>query len=83
MSERDGDREHDIDTEMPLPDGNGLGGTLPIYEGDQLEDHAPNTSDEVLEDEQDVQSPENDDGLVNGRSPEFQHLTKPSHKDPK
>lgn len=85
MSDRDSEsaREQDIDTEMPLAGGNGLGGTLPIYEGDQLDEHEPTATDEALDDEQDSESAENDDGLLDGRSPEFQHLTKPTHGDRK
>ncbi|MGI8406694.1 MAG: hypothetical protein ACR2OE_18355 [Thermomicrobiales bacterium] len=83
MNERQRQRNapRDIDPDLPIESGNGLGGAIPSEAGDRLEEREPAASDEVLDDEEDTQSAENDQGLVSGDSPEFQHLTKPQRKN--
>ncbi len=77
MNERRRNEPQGVDWDLPIESGNGLGGTIPADVGDRLEEREPETSDQVLDDEEDTQSAENDQGLIEGGSPEFQHLTKP------
>lgn len=81
MNYRPRNEPRDIDPDLPIESGNGLGGTIPSEAGDRLEEREPTISDEVLDDEQDTQSAENDESMITGNSPEFQHLTKPPRRN--
>jgi len=42
-------------------------------------DDVDNATDNAVDEEQDWESPEGDEGLLSGHSPEFERLTKPTH----
>ena len=82
MNERNREREEEVESDIPIASGNGLGG-IPSREAEQVRGEYDENivPEEVLDEEHDRDSDEEDDGVIRGRSPEFQHLTKPAHRD--
>ena len=72
------DRERKGDPDELIVSSNGLGNisSMPIPG-----DAADLTESGISNDEHDSESAEDDDGLLHGRSPEFEHLVKPVHKE--
>jgi hypothetical protein len=74
MTERD--REKDPLTEEIIAPG-GVGGPV-IVPDEDIDEETP--AEHFFHEEEPGESPEDDDELLSGRSPEFEHLTKPKHE---
>lgn len=64
--------DREIDPNIPLMEPNGTAGTL--ADEDSTEFHDDSAGEEDIEEEQDTNSAEGDAGLLDSRSPEFEHL---------
>lgn len=72
------DREREGDPYELIVSSNGLGNisSVPVSGADKKFSESG-----ISDDEQDNNPAEDDDGLLHGRSPEFEHLVKPVHKE--
>ena len=71
-------REREGDPDELIVSSNGLENisSMPISGADR-----EYSGSGISDDEQDGDPAEDDDGLLHGRSPEFEHLVKPVHKE--